>query len=160
MQSSVPTTLKMKTDATGKLDVVVQPSGAGRGTLAVDRTLGTSMLIALCSDRRAATDDILPTDLPLLPGQSQGILTRRGWIGDILLEDGVRLGSRGWLLSRGKMSDVDRLHAASYAAEATTSIASFWNVEIGISAAFAGTGGIVVTCSVGEVSVTRQVGTA
>ncbi|WP_278368056.1 phage GP46 family protein [Acetobacter orientalis] len=150
-----PTTLMMRADGVGKLDLVVQPSGAGRGTLAVDTTLSTCALIALQSDRRAEADDTLPNALNLLPAQSEGLLARRGWIGDILIN--TRFGSRIWLLERGKYDETDRLLAAAYAEESMASIKAWWGVDLSSTVTLAGRNVLAITTNVGAVSVTRSV---
>lgn len=86
------------------------------GSLVADAGLKTAVLISLFSDRRAATDDVLPT-------QGAG---RRGWWGDVYLER--PLGSRLWLLAREKESDETLLRAREYAIEALA-----WLVEDGIA---------------------------
>lgn len=153
-----PTTLMMRTDPAGKLDLVVQPSVAGRGTLAVDTSLATCALIALQSDRRAEADDALPNALDLLPAQSEGLLARRGWVGDILIN--TRFGCRLWLLERGKYDAADRLLAEAYATESMASIQQWWGVDISSTASLIGRNIMEIVTTVGSTTVTRTVSAA
>ncbi|GFE94925.1 hypothetical protein DmAi_29840 [Acetobacter persici] len=158
MGMDMPTTLMMRSDATGKLDLVVQAGAGGRGTLAVDATLATSGLLALQCDRRADPDDTLPNDIALLPAQSGGLLARRGWVGDILTD--TRFGARLWLLARGKYDEMDRLLGAAYADEAMASIRAWWGVTVTVTAALAGRNTLQIGCQIGAVSVSRTVSAA
>lgn len=153
-----PTTLTMRSNATGRLDLVVQPGVGGRGTLAVDTTLATSASLALQCDRRAAPDDTLPNDIALLPAQSGGLLARRGWVGDVLND--VRSGSRLWLLARGKYDEMDRLLGAHYADESLDAIAQYWGVSVSVGAALSGRNALNITARIGAVSVSRSVSAA
>ena len=77
------------------LDWLLLPSGA----LDTSYSLATAVLIALCTDRLAAVDDVLPN-----PNSSN----RRGWWGDLeaaTIWNGWPIGSRLWLLSRSKIVD-------------------------------------------------------
>lgn len=150
-----PTTLMMRSDATGRLDLVVLAGDGGRGTLAVDTTLATSGLLALQCDRRAASDDTLPNDVALLPAQSGGLLARRGWVGDILTD--TRFGSRLWLLARGKYDEMDRLLGAAYADECLASIRVWWGVTATATATLSGRSILQIACQIGAVSVSRKV---
>lgn len=150
-----PTTLTMRSNAAGRLDLVVQPGAGGRGTLAVDTTLATSASLALQCDRRAAPDDTLPNDIALLPAQSRGLLARRGWVGDMLND--ARFGSRLWLLARGKHDEMDRFLGAYYADECLNTIAQYWGVPVSVEADLAGRNALIITAQIGEVSVSRSV---
>ncbi|WP_086652297.1 phage GP46 family protein [Acetobacter cibinongensis] len=150
-----PTTLYMRSNANGRLDLVVQPGVGGRGTLAVDTTLATSASLALQCDRRAETDDTLPNDIDLLPAQSGGLLARRGWVGDVLND--VRAGSRLWLLARGKCDETDRLLGAHYADESLDAVAQYWGVTVSVGAALSGRNTLNITAQIGVVSVSRSV---
>lgn len=129
----ITTTLMMRPGHDGLIDLVISPTRADRGTLAVDKTLATSALIAFQSDRRAHEDDDLPNSMEALPGQVDALRARRGWVGDVLL-DGTRLGSRLWLLSRGKYDELDRRLGAAYAEEALDPICDWHGVEKSMSA--------------------------
>ncbi|WP_215762863.1 phage GP46 family protein [Acetobacter sp. P1H12_c] len=154
----MPTTLMMRSNATGRLDLVVQAGAGGRGTLAVDTTLATSGLLALQCDRRADPDDTLPNEIALLPAQSGGLLARRGWVGDILLD--TRFGSRLWLLARGKYDETDRLLGAAYADECLVSIRAWWGVTATAMASLSGRSVLQIACQIGAVSVSRTVSAA
>ncbi len=71
--------------------------------------LETAVLISLFTDRRASADDELP----------EAGADRRGWWGDVLPSiEGDQIGSRLWLLARGKRTQETIRRARDYAAEA------------------------------------------
>lgn len=79
------------------------------GQLATDDGLRTAIQISLFSDARARDDDVLP----------DGTGDRRGWWGDAFAADeGDRIGSRLWLLSREKVLARVLVRARDYAREA------------------------------------------
>ena len=87
--------------------------------LAGEDGLRTAVLVSLFSDRRAEPDDALPSN----DGD------RRGWWADAFAEPaGDRLGSRLWLLERGKLTDAVVSQARRYAEEALA-----WLVEDGVA---------------------------
>ncbi len=92
--------------------------------LARDDGLETAITVSLFSNRRAEEDDELP--------DADG--TREGWFGDALLTNGDKIGSKLWLLGRGKFNNDLLNDAEQYAAEALE-----WLVEDGVA------GGINVT---------------
>lgn len=100
-------------DATASGDYVLEG-----GSLRVDEGLKTAVIISLFTDRRAATDDVLPSP-------TSG---RRGWWGSLFLER--PLGSRLWLLAREKQSQDALNRAREYALESL-----IWLVEDGIAKA-------------------------
>jgi phage gp46-like protein len=75
--------------------------------------LTSAIIISLLTDRRARTDDRLPSGI-----NDNGVIPadRRGWVGDAL--DTNRIGSRLWLLDREKQTEETRRRAISYAREA------------------------------------------
>lgn len=87
------------------------------GDLVLADTPAAPILVSLGSDRRAAADDILPTD-PSPLNQPTSWSARRGWWGDALDRNSRRIGSRLWLLDREKATEQVRLRAQSYVAEA------------------------------------------
>jgi|GEM_PF-724933 len=120
----------------GVIDFAIDPIGNGRGRIAIDRTPATPLLIALCSDRRAASDDAVPEMLTASPGAVAPVFSKRGWVGDILLAAGQRYGSRAWLLSRARASEGTRVTAQNYADEAVASIADYHGIDIDTSASW------------------------
>ncbi len=77
--------------------------------LATDEGLETALLLSLFTDRRAEEGDVLP----------DGETDRRGWWGDAFPDaDGDRVGSRLWLLDRGKQTQETLDRAVEYATEA------------------------------------------
>lgn len=85
--------------------------------LALDLTPGTTLLVAVGSDRRAHPDDVLPDVAP--PGYAPAALNaRRGYPGDALDALGRYIGSRLWLLRRRKQTEATRRLAESIVAEA------------------------------------------
>jgi phage gp46-like protein len=77
--------------------------------LATEEGLRTAMLLSIFTDRRAEDDD----DLPAGDGD------RRGWWADqFSIVPGDRLGSRLWLLDRGKQHAELAKDAETYAREA------------------------------------------
>lgn len=82
-----------------------------QGGLRAEAALHTATLLQLFSDRRADPSDLLPSDAG----------DRRGWWGDSVRLDGEPdhpLGSRLWLLSRGRLDERTRQLAEDYAIEA------------------------------------------
>lgn len=82
-----------------------------RGGLRAEAALHTATLLQLFTDRRAEDFDVLPND--------DG--NRRGWWGDSIRLDGEPdhpLGSRLWLLARGRLNEQTRRLAEDYAIEA------------------------------------------
>lgn len=82
-----------------------------RGGLRAEAALHTATLLQLFTDRRAEDSDILPSD--------DG--NRRGWWGDSIRLDGEPdhpLGSRLWMLARGRLNEQTRRLAEDYAIEA------------------------------------------
>ncbi|MEW9272991.1 phage GP46 family protein [Gluconobacter oxydans] len=119
---------------TGGCDLVIAPSGNGRGRIGIDRTPASSLLIAIGTDRRAEPDDITP-DMQTAPaGAMAGIFSRRGWVGDILLPAGQRLGSRVWLYERGKRDETTRAEVAAALSEAVVAIEDYHGIEIAVTA--------------------------
>ncbi|MUH02189.1 hypothetical protein GM609_01570 [Bombella sp. ESL0387] len=156
-------TIDLRPDTAGQTDLVITPAGGGRGRVSFDRTLTSPLLIALGSDRRAAPDDMVPSLLTAPDGTAVPLGARRGWVGDILLADGQRLGSRLWLLERAKRDESTRLAAEDYANEAVTAIADYHDTELTVSASWQRSPGeglrgvLAVTVQGGGVSVTQKV---
>lgn len=78
------------------------------GDLARDDGLETPILISLFTDRRARADDPLP---------SAGA-DRRGWWGDGFADPRYPIGSRRWLLERGKLTAATAVQTADCDREA------------------------------------------
>lgn len=94
------------------------------GDLATDDGLQTAIILSLCLDRRAADDDELPD-----PDDTD----RRGWWGDLPLEEGDEpdpIGSRLWLLERAKDTPETAVQAKHYIAEALQ-----WMIDDGVARA-------------------------
>jgi phage gp46-like protein len=97
------------------------------GDFALDTTPVTNMLMALGCDRRARPTDVLPEpgagwSVPA-PGQPVPLVDlRRGWAGDALDAQGLRTGSRLWLLVRAKQTEQTRKLAEGAAAEALAQV--------------------------------------
>ncbi len=84
--------------------------------IASDRGLRTAVLLSLFVDRRAETDDKPPS------GDERD---RRGWWADqFAAVEGDRIGSRLWLLDRGKRTNETALRAEEYVREALA-----WMIE-------------------------------
>lgn len=144
----------------GACDLMIVPTGNGRGRIAVDRTPVSSLLIALGSDRRADPDDVIPELLTAPAGTEGGLFSRRGWPGDVLLPDGQRLGNRFWLYERGKQDEPTRQDVENAAAEAVEPIADYHGIEIDASAAWGTQRGLLnVTVSAQDYGVSAQVQT-
>lgn len=90
------------------------------GVLQYDRGLRTAIVISLFTDARADDGDALPTT----------DTDRRGWWADTFAEDGDRIGSRLWLLSRAKQTDETLELARGYARTALD-----WLIADGIASA-------------------------
>ncbi len=75
--------------------------------LAIDETPITPMLLSIGLDRRAAPDDELPQGRSRFL-QPHGLSERRGGPTDALDANGQRAGSRIWLLSRAKRTEITR----------------------------------------------------
>lgn len=119
---------------TGGCDLVIAPSGNGRGRIGIDRTPASSLLIAIGTDRRADPDDVTPDMQTAAAGTTAGVFSRRGWVGDILLPAGQRLGSRVWLYERGKRNEDTRAGIAAALAEAVAPIEDYHGIEIAVDA--------------------------
>ncbi|MPW00069.1 phage GP46 family protein [Bombella apis] len=156
-------TIDLRPDTAGQTDLVITPAGGGRGRVSFDRTLASPLLIALGSDRRAAPDDMVPSLLTAPDGTAVPLGARRGWVGDILLADGQRLGSRLWLLERARRDESTRLAAEDYANEAVAAIADYHATELTVTASWQRSPGeglrgvLAVTVQGGGVSVTQTV---
>lgn len=158
--SSLSQIMMRYASAIGACDVVVVPTANGRGRIAVDTTPATALLIAMGTDRRAEPDDTLPGEVPGLPAQTAGLMVRRGWVGDILLAQGQRLGSRIWLLERAKHDEHTRALAAAYAAEAVAAIGDYHGITVNTGAIWDNNSRLRVTAQVGDVVVGSPVGLA
>jgi phage gp46-like protein len=78
--------------------------------LASDRGLETAVILSLFTDRRAEDDDVPP---------SGDATDRRGWWADRFADvEGDKIGSRLWLLNRGKRVNETRLRTKEYIREA------------------------------------------
>lgn len=156
-------TIDLRPANNGHPDMVIAPTGSGRGRVSFDRTLTSPLLIALGSDRRAAPDDTVPSLLTALDGTAVPLGARRGWVGDVLLADGQRLGSRLWLLERAKRDESTRLAAEDYVTEAVTAIADYHDTELTVSAGWQRNpgesvrGALAVTVQGGGVSIIQKV---
>ena len=156
-------TIDLRPANNGQTDLVITPAGGGRGRVSFDRTLTSPLLIALGSDRRAAPDDTVPSLLTAPDGTAVPLGARRGWVGDVLLADGQRLGSRLWLLERDRRDENARLAAEDYATEAISGIADYHGAELTVSASWQRSPGegmrgvLAVTVQGGGVSVTQKV---
>lgn len=89
------------------------------GDLASDRGLDTAVLLSVFADRRAGVDDVPPSGDPR---------DRRGWWADeFAADEGDLIGSRLWLLDRGKRTAGTARLAESYVREALA-----WMLEDGV----------------------------
>lgn len=80
------------------------------GDLTRELGLETAVLMSLFTDRRASVDDELP---------DSNSDDRKGWWGDqVVVEEGDQIGSKLWLLSRGKTDQDTMIKAEGYAKEA------------------------------------------
>lgn len=78
------------------------------GDFESDDGLETAILVSLFSDRRVRYDE-------LIEGESD----RKGWYGDVATDQtGDQIGSKLWLLDRGKASEETRKLSEEYASEA------------------------------------------
>ncbi|MXV35849.1 MULTISPECIES: phage GP46 family protein [unclassified Saccharibacter] len=157
-------TIAVAPNADGRADLVITPTGGGGGRVSFDTTLSSPLLIALSADRRAAPDDVVPPLLTAPTGTATPFGAKRGWVGDVLLTDGQRLGSKLWLLERAKRSEATRLDAEDYAHEAVAAIGAYHNIDLSVEATWQpATAGIVraltVRVSAGESSAFRKVPT-
>jgi phage gp46-like protein len=90
-----------------KYSVTVDWQLLSDGTLDDTQALATAVIVALGTDRLAATNDILPD-----PDSTD----RRGWWGDLEAEniwDGWPIGSRLWLLTRDKIVGPEAFQGAT-----------------------------------------------
>lgn len=102
--------MKLSVYDDGVIDLTIGPNG-----LVNETGLESAVIVSLLTDRRAGPDDILPNEKPGQPINQD----RRGWCGDALADDqGDRIGSRLWLLSREKQTEETRQRAIFYAKEA------------------------------------------
>lgn len=143
----------------GVCDLVIVPTGDGHGRIAIDRTPVSSLLIAIGTDRRAEPDDVLPELLTAPAGTQAGLFSRRGWVGDVLLPEGQRLGSRAWLFSRGKQDEETRSGVVEALSEAVSAIEDYHGIEVAVDAQWRGRGLLVATVSTLGFGVRTQVQT-
>jgi len=146
---------------TGVCDLVIEPTGNGRGRIAIDRTAASSLLIAVGTDRRADPDDVTPDMLTAPAGSTPGVFSRRGWPGDILLPEGQRLGSRAWLYERGKRDEATRAGVQQAHEDAVSAIAEYHGIDVDVDVQWSSArrDWLNATVSVAGVSVTTQVQT-
>lgn len=85
------------------------------GVLASDADLDTAVMLSLFTDRTATPDDVIPDDGSI-----------RGWWADTYRP--YPLGSRLWLLSREKKTEITRRRAEEYTKEAMA-----WFIDAGIA---------------------------
>jgi phage gp46-like protein len=98
-------------EAVGRGDYELLPAGVLRS----DQDLATAVMLSLGTDRTAHDDDV--------PPDGGG---RRGWWADAYRK--YPLGSRLWLLSREKETELTRIRAEQYAREATE-----WMIREGVA---------------------------
>lgn len=87
----------------GRADVAL----SAEGELVIDYTPATPMMLSAGCDRRANSDDTLPTGIDFFNAARGALGLRRGALADVLDGDGRRTGSRMWLLDREKQDDPD-----------------------------------------------------
>lgn len=134
---------------------------AGDGSLLMDATPATPMLISLGSDRRALPDDELPSGDDLL-NAAGGFAQRRGWPGDAVDARRSLIGSRLWLLDREKESALTLRRAELYAREAFGWVEDELGLPAEISAEWARRGVLRLVVRVGDtaLSIMRRLGSA
>ncbi|NPC90523.1 hypothetical protein HNH97_16750, partial [Gluconacetobacter entanii] len=97
-----------------------------RGVLVTSDGVG-GIILTQAGSTRAPGNLTLPGNVlrmeSRVPAQSAGLLARRGWVGDICLPEGQRLGTRAWLEARGKQTEDTRARLAGYTAESVEPIA-------------------------------------
>ena len=142
----------------GACDLVITPTGNGRGRLCHGGPAGPARGGARGAGRRAAPGAPLPDDVTGLPAQSSGLLAMRGWVGDICLPEGQRLGTRAWLESRGKATEETRARLAGYTAESVEPIADYHGTDIATGAAWLTDDTIQITAQESATSVATVVG--
>ena len=95
--------------------------GYNNGDLTRELGLETAVMMSLFTDRRASIDDILP---------DSNNTDKKGWWGDqVVVEEGDQIGSKLWLLSRGKTDQDTIVKAEGYSKEALQ-----WMLDDGVSA--------------------------
>ncbi|QHI96067.1 hypothetical protein GT348_07295 [Aristophania vespae] len=162
MISDNSVTLHIGPHQDGRCDLVITPRGNGQGSISLDRTISSSLLLALCSDRRADEDDSLPALLTTSDRQPTPLGGRRGWAGDIFQENGQRFGSKLWLLERAKRNEATRLSAMDYATDSVSDIGTYHNQELTVSAHWSDDrrSELVVQVKGDQTTVTQKVKTA
>ncbi|MBR0559491.1 phage GP46 family protein [Neokomagataea sp. TBRC 2177] len=108
-------------------------------------TLASPLLVALSTDRRAEPDDITPAQLN---GVTPGVFDRRGYVGDVLLPDDQRLGSRLWLFARAKRTEETRQAVNAAVLDAVNDIADYHGVTIDAATAWGAQGQLMTQISV------------
>ena len=107
--------------------------------------MASPLLVALSTDRRAEPEDITPAQLN---GATPGIFDRRGYVGDILLPDDQRLGSRLWLFARAKRTEETRQAVNAAVLDAVSDIADYHGVTIDATTAWGSQGSLTTRISV------------
>lgn len=123
----------------------IAAKSAGRGQIVIDRTAASTFLIALGTFRRARADDRIPGTLNgVAPG---GLLSKRGWPGDVLRADGQQIGCRLWLLEDAKQNEATRQAAIQYLDEAIGQIAANHGHNYQVAAQWTGQGRLQATAT-------------
>lgn len=138
-------TIAAAPNAQGLTDLQIIPTGNSRGRIALDMTLASPLLVALSTDRRAEPEDITPAQLN---GVTPGVFDRRGYVGDVLLPDDQRLGSRLWLFARAKRTEETRQAVNAAVLDAVNDIADYHGVTIDAATAWGAQGQLTTQISV------------
>lgn len=108
--------------------------------VASDKTLETSVLLSLFSDRRAMDDELI-----------LGNTDKKGWWGDMYADvDKDQIGSKLWLLAREKMLPATLVKAEEYAKESLQ-----WMIDDGVASSIEVTASFVEKMLFLEVIITR-----
>jgi phage gp46-like protein len=88
------------------------------GDLAGDEGLETAVIISLFSDKRISDEEI-----------PDGITDKRGWWGDMFPDiEGDKIGSKLWLVSRGKINAITLANLENYAKDSLQ-----WMIDDGVA---------------------------
>lgn len=126
------------------------------GQLALDFTAATPMILSTGCDRRANSDDVLPTGVDFFNASRGALGVRRGALADIFDREGRRTGCRLWLLDREKQDDPEpdetRRRAIAYLKEGLVWAGFELGEEAIVTAEWVRPGTLAWTASVGSVT--------
>jgi phage gp46-like protein len=125
--------------------------------LVLDDTPATPLLIAIGTDRRAHTDDVVPNVAPD-PTRPLTLNARRGWVGDALDTTGALIGSRIWVYLTQKQTQPVRHGIEGAAAEALDFFESVRGQAVALAVSYPRRNMVSLKVDVAETSMSLDLG--